>query len=442
MKKLSLIVLLSLFIIFNVSSISIVGQTWSGKLLSQLDLIVHFNSETTGTVDIPQQNAKDLKITYKLEQDSLSFKFSDIVADYEGTMNENQIKGTFRQNGGSFPLDFTKQEASSSEKTAIPENFISEDVQFFNKQAGIFLAGTITRPKDYQFHPAVILISGSGLQDRDEALLGKRPFYNISKALSNAGFVVLRFDDRGYGESQGDGSNATTEDFATDVSSAVDFLLTKNYVNKKKIGLIGHSEGGIIAPIVATQRNDIDFLILLAGPGVDGKTLILDQSKVMLEKSNVSKDYMDKALEVNETIYDTVLNNSLSTDEKKAIMQKLLSDFKMEQTAIDANIEASLSPWYRFFLALDPSIYLKQIKIPVLSLNGTLDTQVTADLNQNGIKKALEQAGNKYYEIKKLEGYNHLFQKANTGLVNEYATLGKAMDDEVCKIIINFIQKQ
>ncbi|MFA7109052.1 MAG: alpha/beta fold hydrolase [Sphaerochaetaceae bacterium] len=442
MKKLSLIVLFSLFIIFSVSSISVVGQTWSGKLLGQLDLIVHFNSETTGTVDIPQQNAKDLKITYTLEQDSLSFKFSDIVADYEGTMNENQIKGTFRQNGGSFPLDFTKQEASSSEGTAIPENFISEDIQFFNKKSGIFLAGTITRPKDYRFHPAVILISGSGLQDRDEALLGKKPFYNIAVALSNAGYIVLRFDDRGYGKSQGDGEVATTMDFASDVSAGVDFLLTKNFVNKKKIGLIGHSEGGIIAPIVATQRKDIDFIILLAGPGVDGKTLILDQSKVMLEKSNAPKDYIEKALKINENIYDTVLDDSLSEDGKKAIIQATLSDFGMEQNAIDANIDASLSPWYHMFLGLDPSVYLKQIKIPVLSLNGTLDTQVTASLNQEGIEKALNQAGNKYYEIMKLEGYNHLFQKANTGLVTEYATLGKAMDDEVCKIIINFIQKQ
>jgi len=441
MKKISLIVLLSLFILFYSYSTSMIGQTWSGKLAGQLDLIVHFNSENTGTIDIPQQNAAGLKITYKLEIDSLSFKFADIVADYEGTLNENKIIGTFRQNGVSFPLEFTRQESSSKELET-PKNFISENVQFFNKQAGIFLAGTITRPKDYRFHPAVILISGSGLQDRDESLLGKKPFYNISSALSNAGFVVIRFDDRGYGESQGNGESATTQDFASDVSAAVDFLLTKNYVNKKKIGLIGHSEGGIIAPIVATQRKDIDFLILLAGPGVDGKTLILDQSKVMLEKSNVSKDYIDKALTVNEEIYDTILDDSLSLDEKKSIIQKLLSDFGMNQEAIDANIKSSLSPWYQMFLSLNPSVYLKQIKIPILSLNGTLDTQVSADLNQNGIKKALEEAGNKSYEIMKLEGYNHLFQKANTGLVTEYSTLGKSMDDEVCKLLIDFIQKQ
>ncbi|MDD4083801.1 MAG: alpha/beta fold hydrolase [Sphaerochaetaceae bacterium] len=442
MKKLSVIVLLSLFIIFSASSTSMVGQTWSGKLIGQLDLIVHFNSETTGTVDVPQQNTKGLRITYKLEKESLSFKFSDIVADYEGIVNDNQINGTFHQNGGSLPLNFTKQETSLSSEITIPENFISEDVQFFNKQAGIFLAGTITRPKDFKFHTAVILISGSGLQDRDETILGKRPFYNISTALSNAGFVVLRFDDRGYGESQGDSTNATTEDFATDVSSAVDFLLTKNYVNKKKIGLIGHSEGGIIAPMVATQRNDIDFIILLAGPGVDGKTLILNQSKVILEKSNASKDYIDAISKVNEKIYDTVLNNSISTDEKETIIENLLSNLGMEKNAIDANIATSLIPWTRFFLALDPSIYLKQIKIPVLSLNGSLDTQVTAELNQSGIKKALDKAGNKHYEIKKLDGYNHLFQKANTGLTNEYATLGKSMDNEVCNILINFIQKQ
>ncbi|MDD4083569.1 MAG: alpha/beta fold hydrolase [Sphaerochaetaceae bacterium] len=441
MKKLSLIVLFSLFIIFSVSSISIVGQTWNGKLVGQLDFIIHFDSSTTGYVDIPQQNANGLMITYQLENNNIYFKFSDIVADYQGTMNENQITGTFQQNGGSFPLDFTRQD-SLSETILIPENFISEDVQFFNKKSGIFLAGTITRPKDYRFHPAVILISGSGLQDRDEALLGKKPFYNIAVALSNAGYIVLRFDDRGYGKSQGDGEVATTMDFASDVSAGVDFLLTKNFVNKKKIGLIGHSEGGIIAPIVATQRKDIDFIILLAGPGVDGKTLILDQSKVMLEKSNAPKDYIEKALKINENIYDTVLDDSLSEDEKKAIIQATLSDFGMEQNAIDANIDASLSPWYHMFLGLDPSVYLKQIKIPVLSLNGTLDTQVTASLNQEGIEKALNQAGNKYYEIMKLEGYNHLFQKANTGLVTEYATLGKAMDDEVCKIIINFIQKQ
>ena len=441
MKKFVFVILLSLFFIFCVSSATLVGQTWNGKLLGQLDFIIHFNSTTSGSVDIPQQNAKGLKITYKLNLNNISFKFSDIVATYEGTLESNQITGTFHQNGGSFVLNFTRQD-SSSEVISIPENFISEDVQFFNKKAGIFLSGTITRPNDYRFHPALILISGSGLQDRDESLLGKRPFYNIALALSNAGFVVLRFDDRGYEGSQGDGANATTLDFATDVSSGVDFLLTKNYVNKKKIGLIGHSEGGIIAPIVATQRNDIDFIILLAAPGVDGKTLILDQSKVILEKSNAPKDYIDEASKVNEKIYDTILNDSLSEDEKKIIIQKSLSDLKMEQNAIDANIEASLSPWYHLFLSLDPSEYLKQIKIPVLSLNGTLDTQVTADLNQNGIKKALDQAGNKYYEIKKLEGYNHLFQKANTGLVNEYATLGKAMDDEVCKILINFIQKQ
>lgn len=310
------------------------------------------------------------------------------------------------------------------------------------------LAGTLTLPEKSGVFPAVILISGSGPQNRDQEVFGHKPFLVLSDYLTRQGLAVLRYDDRGTAESTGDFAAATSEDFAYDVMSAIEFLKNREEIDPDQIGLIGHSEGGLIAPMVANRTNDVAFMVLLAGTGVPGKEISRMQSRTLFDAEIPNReayhDFIDKSIEIASSNRDLAIKREELTQLYKN-SESILSSLLPEGTNVDAfinqQVETSLSPWSLFFFNHDPANELRKITIPVLSLIGTNDVQVPPGLNHPPIRQALEDAGNKNFIIKELPGLNHMFQESETGSIMEYAEIEQTFSpiafDKIARWIIS-----
>lgn len=340
--------------------------------------------------------------------------------------------------GGFHVLPGQKEDTPRPQTPKPPFSYQTEDVTFKNEIQGNLLAGTIARPNDKKDTPIFVLITGSGPQNRDEELFGHRPFAVIADYLAKNGIATLRIDDRGMGQSEKGKDNPTIEDFATDINTAVDFLAKNGYTN---IGMIGHSEGGIIAPMVALQNKKVKRIIMLAGPGVPGLEMSLLQSRKIMETEGMTKDYIEKTSSFNKSILEFAVNykgNSLEKD-LTALVQKLnpsLSEVNANQIAksVDNSEMSSI-------LKSKPEQYLSKLKIPVLALNGSLDVQVLPKENLAAIKLALTKAGNKKFEIVEVPGVNHLFQTAKTGSPNEYAQIEESFSPKVLELMKNWILK-
>ncbi len=426
---------------------------WEGSLAigptNSLALGFTITSSGEGTYEallqIPSQGLRNFKVSsIHQEQNLLTIGMEQLQATFTGTYDAGtqQIAGTFVQMGQSLPLVLGVGEVKENTRPqdpAKPYPYIAEDIYFQQEPEGFQLAGTITRPEGDGPFPAVVLITGSGAQNRDEELLGHRPFLVLADALTRSGIVVLRYDDRGFAESEGDASTATSVDFADDAGSAVNHLKTLPYVDVGNIGIIGHSEGAIIAPIVAQRNRDLAFLVLMAGSGVDGVAVLEDQTAAILRAQQAPEPYIVQAVEANLAIYATILDESRTLEERKeAVMQTLLTMGLPEDQA-RSQLSALFSPWYMTFLALDPSDYLKDLAMPVMVLNGTKDTQISATLHVPAIEKALLAGGNTRYTIKVYEGLNHLFQPAETGAPEEYGTIETTIDPQVLEDISTWI---
>jgi len=412
---------------------------WEGKLSSngmEIAIVFHLKNEggiLSGTMDVPEQGTLGLPIdalTFDGEN-KLTLKISKIGGVYTGKLTApDQITGVWQQSLQNFPMDLKRQKVAidiskpQDPKGALP--YLAKDVTFENNQAGITLAGTLTYPNTTGPVTTVILITGSGSQDRNETLLGHKPFLVLADHLSRNNIAVLRYDDRGIGGSGGDPQTATTEDYATDVQAAITFLKNQKMVQVSKIGLIGHSEGGIIAPIVATRTPDVAFIVMMAGTGCNGMELVLQQSEAILRASGIDEAAIKQQLDVNREIYQIIVSQPDKALAKTQIGE-ILVQAGIDQSQADAQIDMLLSPWYIFFLQYDPAPTLEKVKIPVLVLNGTLDLQVPAKTNLPLIEAALIRGGNTQYVIKALPNLNHLFQTATTGLMNEYATIQETL---------------
>jgi pimeloyl-ACP methyl ester carboxylesterase len=316
-----------------------------------------------------------------------------------------------------------------------PYPYASEDVTYSNPAAGVTLAGTLTLPAGDGPHPVVLLISGSGPQDRDEFLMRHRPFLVLADHLTRKGIAVLRVDDRGVGKSTGTFATATTEDFATDVLAGVAYLKTRREIDPKRIGLIGHSEGGYVAPMVATRSPDVAFIVLLAGPGVPIAVLLREQARLLLEAGGADPAFIERNERAQERMFEIVRRESdpaAAAPELKAEVDALLAELPPEQRdAARPSAEGSVtlvnSPWFRYLLTYDPARTLRRVKVPVLALNGELDLQVPPAQNLPAIEKALHQGENEDVETAVLPKLNHLFQTATTGSVAEYGTIEETM---------------
>ena len=402
----------------------------------------------SATMDSPDQGAANIpvsKVTF--ENNKLLLEAQLLRGGYEGTLKpDGTFDGQWKQSGTSFPLILKQTDEAPKvnrpQEPKKPYPYIEEEVTIQNPQAKIKLTGTLTIPRSDKPCPAVILISGSGAEDRDETVFGHKPFLVLADYLTRKGIAVLRVDDRGVGGSTGDTMSSTSEDFAGDVICEMNYLKTRKKIDAGKIGLTGHSEGGIIAPIVAVKNPAVSFIILLAGTGMTGEEILYLQNKLIFKNAGASDDVLAKQLEFLKKQFDVIKNESDEKIIKEKIRAILKSKIGDNNELVERTLNQITSPWFRFFLTYDPRPILRQVKCPMLALNGSLDLQVAPKENLSAIEETLKAGGNKNYTIKELAGLNHLFQKVKTGSVEEYSQIEETISPDALEMISSWILEQ
>ena len=443
-----------------------VEGTWSGVLKVQgMELTLVFNIKVNDldsvivTIDSPDQGVKDIPTSSViLTKDSLTVKSKALKGSFRGAFNADYTASTgfWKQSGMTFPLEIKHSDKKFArnrpQEPQPPYPYEETEVVFKNPTAGNSLAGTLTIPNSKKgVFPAAILITGSGPQNRNEEIMGHKPFLVLADYLTRHGIAVLRYDDRGIGKSNGDFQSATTSDFATDASAAFDFLKSQNGIDTSHIGLIGHSEGGMIAPMVASERNDVGFIVLLAGPGLTGEQILHMQSALIAKADSANDKDIETVKKLNSDIYTILKKNSDNTKASEKITKvihsynKKLSPEKKEDNLSDKEIEVQIqtltSPWFRYFLTFDPAYYLTKVTCPLFALNGSLDLQVPSKENLNAIERAMIFGGNSHYTIEEVQGVNHLFQTAKTGAPSEYSKIEETISPLVLEKITDWILK-
>lgn len=435
---------------------SLLGN-WSGVLdagRAKITLLLHVQQSPDGlltaTLDSPEQRTNGILIdSLTFDGHSVKFEIKAAFAKFEGALsNEAEIVGRWTQGGQSFPLAFGKRIKSAEvpprpQEPKLPIPYKEEQITYDNVEAGVTLSGTLTLPSSQGFFPAVLLVAGSGPNDRDETVLGHKPFLVLADHLTRQGIAVLRFDKRGCAQSSGNYEKATTRDFADDVLSGIHYLKSRQEVNPHQIGLIGHSEGGLIAPMVAADSKDVAFIVLMAGTGVTGEQVLYEQSAVIQRAEGATEESINQSRKLQEQLFTVVKKESnpeIAAEELRKVARNYIANLPEDQKmvsleALEAQGARINTEWFRYFLTLDPSIALRQVQVPVLVLNGELDLQVLPQQNLPAISKALEESGNKDFTIAELPKLNHLFQTSETGSLAEYAKIEETMSP----LALNFI---
>ena len=394
---------------------------------------------------------------------TISVTLSTIEASYTGTFSpaHGRITGAFTQWGETFPLVLkqSSEDEGQPRRPQTPEQpfpYLAEDVTYPNPDGGHTLAGTFTRPTSGGPFPAVILISGSGPNDRDvDGSSGHRPFLVLADHLTRRGIAVLRYDDRGVGESTGDFAAATTENFASDALAGVAYLKDRDDVDPGKIGLAGHSEGGVIAPMAAVRSPDIGYIVLMAGPGVNGERVFHAQAALNARADGASEEAIAEIRKRQRAIFEILKSESDPEGGGEAIaaiirpwlenasvqeraLYGIANDTKLE-TAVEALVQRVSNPWQRYFLTHEPAEVLERVSVPVLAINGTKDLYVPHEENLRAIEAALKRGGNTRYEIHAPPDLNHFFQHAVTGTASESETIEETVAVEVMELIAQWI---
>lgn len=343
----------------------------------------------------------------------------------------------------------TQPELKRPQTPVKPYPYKDEEVTFENRDAGITLAGTFTRPEHGAAFPAVILVHGSGSLDRDGTILGHKPYLVLADHLTRNGFAVLRYDKRGVGKSGG-ARGATTVELATDALAAFEYLKTRPDVRRGQIGMIGHSEGGAIAPMCAVQVKDVAFLVLLAGPGLPGKDILLDQLEAFARADGAPEEDIRKNLELNRPALNIIADTAdagEAHDKLRDLLEKDIASKSEEERknpafqkeAVEANIQALLKPAYVAWVRFDSRATLEKVTTPVLALNGGKDLWANPKRNLPEIEKSLRKAGNQRFRILELPGLNHMFQHAKTGTMAEIKTIEETISPQVLTLITDWI---
>ena len=436
--------------------------SWAGILkISNVELRIVFNvikdasGKLIANLDSPDQGAYGIAVDEVIVKgDSIKFIVGVVKGFYAGKIFSDSLKivGVWNQGGMSLPLDLRKTEKVEKPKRPQepkePFPYKTEEVKFINNKTGNTLAGTLTLPDKVGSFTAVILVTGSGPQNRNEELLGHKPFLVLADYLTRKGIAVLRYDDRGIGESTGDFTKATSEDFAEDALSAVEFLKARKDINK--IGVAGHSEGGIIAPMVATQSDDVDFIVLIAGTGIRGDSILMLQTELIMRASGTEEKLIKRDLNFFRKGYNELLSDKDDEQLKQALTaiineayESLSEAEKLEagnkEMMVESQLGMLLSPWFRYFVKYDPYPTLTKVKCPVLAINGEKDLQVPPKENLSAIENALIEGGNKNYKIVEMPGLNHLFQKSETGSPTEYGNIEETFSTDAMKIITDWL---
>lgn len=334
-----------------------------------------------------------------------------------------------------------------------PFPYLSEAVTFHSSRDDISFAGTLTIPSKPGKYPAVVLISGSGPQNRDSEFAGHKPFLVLSDYLTRNGIAVLRYDDRGVGQSTGNFANATSLDFSYDVESAIDYLKTRPEIQADKIGLVGHSDGGMVAPIVAARSTDVHFIVLLAGPGLQGEQLLLSRQESVEKKLGFPEAAIKNSKAQSEQIFQIVISSN-NKEETRAALEKFskeryheIPDYAIppglsKDQFIAMQIDLFSSAWFKYFITYDPATTLERVKCAVLALNGALDVQVPSKDNLAAINNSLRRGGNQNFMVLEIPGLNHAFQECTTGMPDEYANIEQTFSPIALAEIKNWIARQ
>jgi pimeloyl-ACP methyl ester carboxylesterase len=429
MKKLILVLIFCLATIATKAQGGDVKGAWTGKLNvygTELTLVFHLDSVNC-TLDSPDQGIKG--VPAKLEHTATGIKVTvaSINASYEGVNMGESIMGTFKQHGQSFPLTLKPGTVKRNRpQTPVgPYPYQTQEVSFSNGSA--VLKGTLVLPENYtQNTPVLLMVTGSGLQNRDEEIFEHKPFAVISDALARQGIATLRYDDRGFGESTGDLVNVTTEDLKNDALAGVELLRNQF----KRVGILGHSEGGTIGLMLAAESK-VDFVVSLAGGAVSFEKTLLDQNRWTLQQAGYSQDVTDRYCAALESLFDELKEGRNPEPTNHGLPTELEQNLQMAKAQ-------SSTPYMRYFLGLDLTDRLGRITCPVLALNGTKDRQVNSEENLNALLDGL--AGQK--EIKAMEGLNHMFQHCNTGNPSEYKDIEETFAPEALEIIVTWMKKR
>ncbi|HET6980207.1 MAG TPA: alpha/beta hydrolase [Pyrinomonadaceae bacterium] len=464
---------LAAFLIFLLIVTPVVAQVTTpnveGNWLATLDvgvkvrLVLKISKSANGYAakfDSPDQGASDLPIdSIVLDGNKLTFSAAKFGISYEGTLNQagDEVSGTFKQGVGSTPMSFKRIAAlpalNRPQDPKKPFPYDEQEVSYRNEKDNVKIAGTLTLPRGTGPFPAVLLITGSGSQDRNESIAGHHPFLVLSDHLTRNGIAVLRVDDRGLGGTDIGSLSATSENFAEDVLAGVSFLKSRKEIDPKLIGLIGHSEGGMIAPMVAARSKEVAFIVLLAGLGQRGEDVIYTQTG-LIHKAQGTPPARLAHIEALSRRINTIVKTETDRNrieqrinDEIAAYAATLSDLQKDQfeqaaAAVRTFIPMYKTEWYRYFITFDPQPVLKNVKIPVLALNGEHDLQVPWKENLYLIAASLKAGGNADVTTKAFPKLNHLFQTSPTGLPSEYGQIEETISPEVLQTVSDWILRR
>ena len=442
--------IVTLLLLFAVPSFAQIEGYWKGKIdlgMQKLEMAFDISSTENGysaTLDVPAQGAHNIPVDETIFQDNrLQMTMSAMGASYSGELKEGIIEGEFSQRGMTFPLKLERGEKESQQARPQdpqpPFNYRIEEVQFTNAREGNTLTGTLTTPEGDGPFPALVLVSGSGQQNRDEELMNHRPFWVIADYLTRHGIAVLRYDDRGMGGSTGEVQNATSLDFSYDAEAAFDFLLNRKEINASQIGILGHSEGGIINFMVSARRPEVAFLISLAGPAVTGIEVLAAQQVAILRASGMTEEAIQFSSNANAQMF-SVIEASSSREEADTLLRQLVKGWGYGEELTEQTVGELASPWMYYFLKYDPTEAIVKTNCPALLLNGSKDLQVVASQNLPTYEKIIADYGKTNLTLHELPDLNHLFQHCETGSPNEYFTIDETISPEVLEMIVEFVK--
>ncbi|GIV09719.1 MAG: alpha/beta hydrolase [Fimbriimonadales bacterium] len=436
---------------------------WSGVLEAggqRLRLVFRIRRDADGkwqaTIDSPDQGAQGIPVSsVQVEGRQITLQSELVQGEFVGVLSEDgkQLTGVWKQSGGEWKLTLARGESPARKRPQEPKPpfpYTTEEVRVPNRKAKIELAGTLTIPNGKPPFPAVIFFTGSGAQNRDEEIFGHKPFLVIADYLTRAGYATLRMDDRGVGGSGGDMNQATTLDLADDALAAVNYLKTRREIERRRIGLLGHSEGALVGAIAASKApRDVAFLIMLAGTGVPGEQILYRQAELIARKSNVAEPLIERNRALQQRVFEILKSEKDDAKAQQAIYDALVASLGVgaaqlpdaQKNVLQAQARAYVAPWFRTFIQLDPAQYLRKVRCPVLVMNGELDLQVDPDQNLPLIERALREGGNKRVTIRRLAGLNHLFQKARTGLITEYAEIEETFNSAALEAIRKWLDE-
>ena len=448
MKTKTIIIILLSFVVLRCNA-QIEGY-WKGQLdlgVQKMEMAFDIKAVENGysaTLDVPAQGANDIPVDETTFQDNrLQMTMSAMGATYSGVLKEGTIEGEFTQRGMAFPLNLEKSvketQQARPQDPKPPFSYRIEEVTFRNEKEGFELTGTLTIPEGDGPFPAMVLVSGSGQQNRDEELMNHRPFWVIADYMARHGIAVLRYDDRGIGGSGGEVESATSLDFSYDAEAAFDFLRNQRLIDVSRVGILGHSEGGIINFMVAERRPEVAFLVSLAGPAVNGIEVLKEQQKAILRASGLTEEAVQFSGNANAQLFE-VVENSGSREEADSLLRQLVKGWGYNEELTEQTVGELVSPWMYYFMKYDPTEAIVKTNCPALLLNGSKDLQVLASQNLPAYEKIIAEKGKTNLTLREMPDLNHLFQHCETGSPNEYFDIEETISPEVLEIVAGFVK--